>query len=164
MTAAALPTARLLWQMGDWTALSEYPAPVPASASTAPERTELALYRLQALFVTGALDEARALAAALRESGVSRQALARALLSGAGSNLARARLISGQPEAARRNIAAAVALNPAAGSAELVQTLRFETEQKAIRATHAAIPGAGRIERSLSIAADMTGARQSCSC
>ncbi len=117
--------------MGDWPALAALSVALPDRGAATPDQIELLLYRLQGLFLTGALDEGRALAVALRAAGLSRPALARALLGGAGSSIARAWLINGQPEAARRSLAAALALNPRAGDATLVERLRFDSESRA---------------------------------
>lgn len=140
MTAPDLSTARLLWQTGDWPALARQPVAIPGRGSATPEQIERALYRLQALSLTGATDEARRLSAALQAGGVSRQALGRALLSGAGSALARARLINGQSDLARHSLARAIALNPEAGDTALVQAMRFENEQRRLAAHHTAPP------------------------
>ena len=140
MTGPGVSTARLLWQMGDWSALAARPMAIPARGSATPEQIEMALYRLQALFLTGATEEARKLSAALQAAGVSRQALGRALLSGAGSALARAQLINGQTDLARHSLEAAIGVNPEAGETALVQKMRLENEQRRLAAYRAAPP------------------------
>lgn len=138
MAGGALATARLHWQMGSWDKLAELQVETPQKGSLSRDQVELLLYRMQGLFVSGAVEEGRALAAALRRAGVARRTLAAGLLSGAASSLARARLINGQPAAARQMLASAVALNPEAGDTKQVATLRFEGEQRNVAAHRSA--------------------------
>lgn len=141
INAADLTTARLHWQMGSWDKLAELEVESLQTGSMSRDQVELLLYRMQGLFVSGAVDEGHKLARAMSEAGVSRHTLGAALISGAQSNVARARLINGQPAAARQSLASAVALNPDAGDTEQVATLRFVGEQRNLLAHRSAASG-----------------------
>lgn len=138
MMAESLRRARLLWLLGDWSALARLP--MSASDSAVLEDTEIFLYRLQALAVSGAVRDIRMLVAELRVAGVSRGVLAAALVSGAHSIVARAHLASGRIDAARRYMVAAISFGPEAGDPDLLVNLRLMQEVRTILARNVTSP------------------------
>ena len=117
-------TARLNWQMGNWPDLAALPVDPPEKGALSRAQAELLLYKMQGLFLTGAVDEGRALAVALRRAGVSRRALAAGLLSGAASNAARAWMVLHHRQQAEAALTMAVTLNPEGAEPESVIRLR----------------------------------------
>ena len=118
-------TALLNWQMGNWPDLAALPVEPPQTGALSRDQVELLLYKMQGLFVSGAVEKGRELARALLEAGVSRRALVVSLLSGAQSNLARSWQALDEPDRAEGATRVSVDLHPDLGDSDPVVALRL---------------------------------------
>lgn len=144
-------TARLHWQLGNWDALAAMPADPSLAGRPTSDAIETGIYKAQALFMTGAIEDGRTLIADLRRAGVERRVLMAGLLSGAYGNLARAWMILDHKPRADSAVSAAVALNPEGGEPETVSRLRSEREWQSIRESDVTARGGQAAPRKLFI-------------
>ena len=129
-TGSQKATARRNWQAGNWSDLAALQLEPPERGALSRDQIEMQLYKMQGLFLSGALDEGRALAAALRRAGVGRRTLAAGLMSGAASNTARAWMMLHHRRRAESAVSVAITLNPEGGDPATVTHLRLSRESE----------------------------------
>jgi len=128
-----LIAARLHWQLGRWEELVGVDVPILSDGRMPAGDVELALYKSQALFQVGKIDEASTLVRALHAAGVQKKRIMESLWSGAQSSLARGWMMAGKKPQADVTINAAVAMNAECGDVEVVAEMRLQGEWSRVR-------------------------------
>jgi len=128
-----LIAARLHWQLGRWEELADSDVSIPRGGEMPAGDVELALYKSQALFQVGRIDEGKTLVRDLHSAGVTNKLITESLWSGAQSSLARGWMMAGKKPQADVAIKAAVAISPECGDVGAVAEMRSQGEWSRVR-------------------------------
>lgn len=128
-----LMDARLLWQLGRWEDLVAIEVSVPRNGRMSDANAELALFKSQALFQVGNVEEATTLVRDLKSAGVSKMLIMESLWGGAQISLARSWMLAGRKLMGDAAIKAAVEVNDHCGDIGLTTELRAQGEWSRVR-------------------------------
>ena len=139
-----LLAARLYWQTGSWEKLAAIDVVLPGASAVADDDVELALYKSQAMFQIGEIEDATKLVRSLDAAGVSRKLIRESLWSGANSSLARGWLLAENKAKAKEVIETTIAIHVECGDPDLVAELRYAHERTNLGMGFSNLESAGR--------------------